>query len=332
MEYQKPTQTQRIHSIDLIKLIAMVGVVALHTFSKQFVYCTTVIAIPLFFMAMGYVQLGRKKINAKYCLTKIWKIIKLVTIITFILWLIFNVLGGQGSISIKSLLGHLFGGYFQLSRFGYFWFFGAVIIIYLILPLLNKLYIHYYKWFLWFIILDILVMSAFFMEDVFHLKFGWNSEQNIIQTFRLYNWIGYVCIGGMVKKTNFNILGQWWLLLIFLILNYYFQQALIPYLGNDACEFFYNSIVVILLSLIVFVCCLKIKSQKLEFTVKYVDLFLPVYCLHMPVSRFFGYVFEHFDLSFGPWNIYRFLLVLSVTAVISYYIMKVPLFKRLFSI
>lgn len=68
---------KRNYSIDLIKIIAMLGVISLHTthnylefFTGKILYETSVMSIPLFFMCSGYVLLGRQDVDYKYVVKK----------------------------------------------------------------------------------------------------------------------------------------------------------------------------------------------------------------------------------------------------------------------
>lgn len=73
----------RNSSIDLIKTVAMLGVIALHTTHNYLgdsfnvsnvMYETGVISIPLFFMVSGYLLLGRNNVNYRYVSHKIFGI------------------------------------------------------------------------------------------------------------------------------------------------------------------------------------------------------------------------------------------------------------------
>lgn len=60
----------RLLSLDLVKLVAMFGVVCLHTEMifydnprAHFLYMTAVVAIPLFFMTSGYLLYGKTSVD-----------------------------------------------------------------------------------------------------------------------------------------------------------------------------------------------------------------------------------------------------------------------------
>lgn len=80
--------TERIQSVDLIKIIAMICVMGLHSagafvshdndnFWGNVVGRISVCAIPLFFMVSGYLLIGRDNVSYQYSLKKIISIIDL---------------------------------------------------------------------------------------------------------------------------------------------------------------------------------------------------------------------------------------------------------------
>ncbi|VNA10870.1 repeating unit O-acetyltransferase WefK [Streptococcus pneumoniae] len=85
-------------NLDLLKVIACVGVVLLHTemggfketgswnFSTYLYYLGTY-SIPLFFIVNGYLLLGKKEITYSYILQKVKYILITVLSWTFIVWL-----------------------------------------------------------------------------------------------------------------------------------------------------------------------------------------------------------------------------------------------------
>lgn len=329
--YQKNGE-ERLQSIDLIKLIAMIGVVALHTFSKDFIYAMTTISVPLFFMVTGYLQLGKKKISYYYCRQKIINIIKFVTIISFIDWLICIVWLREYPIKVTNFISYVFGGYFQIGGCIHFWFFGALIIVYLFMPLINKLYIYKFKRFAWLTGCLIVIMSIVFIQDCLHLKLGNFSEQNLIQTFRIYNWLGYFCIGGFLKIYQFKNMKWLWLIIFLAFINYYFQQWLIPFIANDNCEYFYDSLPALLLCIAIFYYCISLKISNSQVIENVSTLFLPVYALHYPLIPFYKDLLEMSEIGLGPYQLYLFVLTFIATIVISILLMKIPLMKKIFNI
>ena len=85
-------------NLDLLKVLACVGVVLLHTamvgFEKTgswnfltYLYYLGTYSIPLFFMVNGYLLLGKREITYSYILQKVKWILITVSSWTFIVWL-----------------------------------------------------------------------------------------------------------------------------------------------------------------------------------------------------------------------------------------------------
>lgn len=141
-------QKDRNLSIDLIKIVAMFGVMCLHSthsYSSPGQFCfadilyeSAVVSMPLFFMVSGYLLIGRENIDYKYSFRKIIGIIRFVSIIVFAFWLARSVYHIQ--FDFIELLKSLVYPYIQLGQFGIFWYFGAMTILYLLYPIINAVY------------------------------------------------------------------------------------------------------------------------------------------------------------------------------------------------
>ena len=126
--------TCRILFIDVIKIVAMVCVVGLHTTAGvPVLYATCSIAIPLFFMSTGYLMWDRK-IGLRYILKKALLIARYVIIAYFFYWIIIGI--SKDSWNIEDLIIGLSvtGGH----PFWQFWFFGSLLIVYALFPLFQR--------------------------------------------------------------------------------------------------------------------------------------------------------------------------------------------------
>lgn len=139
----------RNNNIDLIKLHACICVVALHTIPKDLSSITTAIyylsgvAVPLFFMSSGYFLLNRGEISIKYSIHKIIGIFRIVVLWNLIfyglefIWKIIHV--RKISFSISSLIQSVFQSLIQKDELWHFWYLGALMLIYIIVPILSKI-------------------------------------------------------------------------------------------------------------------------------------------------------------------------------------------------
>lgn len=320
-------------SIDLVKVVAMLEVICLHTTHNFMVkgefafadvlYETAVVAMPLFFMVSGYLMLGRKDLNYKYVCRKIFNILKFVFIICTFFWLLHSIhhLDFNFILLAKSFLN----AFLQKGQFALFWYFGAIILIYAFLPLLNTLFLSYRKIFLSVMSMLLLVQSSAFISNLL----GGVNEVSICQTFRLWNWLLYFCLGGLLKGKKFSSFPAI-LLFMLIVWNIVIEEWLNPYIGNEYCEYFYSSLYVVFLSVGIFIFILNHRIRHKRFITFLSPLFLPVYALH---SFVIGYTYCFFD-GFNP-NIGAplfWIFVSFVTISISAILMKIPFVKTIFKI
>ncbi|WP_354667165.1 acyltransferase family protein [uncultured Duncaniella sp.] len=135
----------------MVKIIAMFGVICWHT-TRQFVnlqsvefslasflYRTAAISIPLFFLSSGYLQLGRNKCSWSYSFRKIVRILRYVIIFCITYWFLQSLRYG---VDFKNLWLIVSDSFIGVGPFYVFWYFGAMILIYLLLPMLNRLFLY----------------------------------------------------------------------------------------------------------------------------------------------------------------------------------------------
>lgn len=253
---------ERLLSIDLIKVVAMCAVMCLHTQPlylenstlAHFLYISAVVAIPLFFMTSGYLLLGRTNIDYKYAGKKILGILRFVAIITLAWYAVFGYRHHAGF--LNSTIGCLF----QRGGMGVFWYFGAMIIIYALLPWINKLYTEHFQGFVY---LTIALFVTATLVFVLNISNDIHIEQHIILTFRLWNWLFYFCIGGVIRKRDIHI---YWIVVIALFaINYLFQIQMLPYMDTLICDYFYPSLPIMLLSIALFVKLKDTDNRHLNF-------------------------------------------------------------------
>ncbi|GJG33968.1 hypothetical protein PRMUPPPA20_20770 [Xylanibacter ruminicola] len=192
---------ERVLSLDLIKIFAMIGVVSLHTtlglesydnIFSRYLYSLGGWAIPLFFTTSGFLQIGRT-IDFKYILKKTLRIFRIIVFVAIIYWL------KDGGDAVSLVKDYIFLSLFQKGPVGHFWFFGAIIICYAATPFFNNIMKKPWGTELCLIILFLLMSFAF----VANVKD--NFESNVIQTFRLWNWLFYYCLGGYIRQNSEQI-------------------------------------------------------------------------------------------------------------------------------
>lgn len=179
---------ERNQSVDLIKIVAMMGVMALHTCLDRtdgmlgFVLSRTFgLSVPLFFMVSGFLMQGRC-VDWEYSVRKVRGILRFTFIICFAYWLIHSIRHGFEFVGLAKLW---IGSFLQKGQFGLFWYFGSMILLYLILPYYNRLEIKNHNFLPCAIVCLLTIVFCFFMAD-YTLDF----ERNYIpQSLRLWYWI-----------------------------------------------------------------------------------------------------------------------------------------------
>ncbi|MDE6311804.1 MAG: acyltransferase family protein [Muribaculaceae bacterium] len=319
----------RNYSIDLVKFIAMCLVVCLHTTYDYIVpgeinieyilYNSAVIAVPLFFMVSGYLLIGREDATYRYATRKILGIIRFVFLVVVLWWLVRCIASRSWDVDI--LLYTLKGVFIQEGPFGVFWYFGAMCILYSVYPLINRL-TKIPKYFL-----TILILIGIMQN----LAFSWSlvdiGERGIVQVLRIWNWLFYFMLGGVLKKLTMNKMFLAILIILTGVLNFFVIRLLSPHIGSAHCEYFYGCPVVIVYASLVFILFKEIRISANRLTRMLSSLFLPVYTLHciiMAILVRFG-VDELGGLIF-------YLAVLSSTIMISWLIMKIPYVNKVFRI
>ena len=250
--------SERNLSLDVIKTLAMFGVMCLHTQIQyydnpiaRFMYMTAVVSIPLFFMTSGYLMFGKTSVDYKYSIRKMLGILRFVAIVTIVYWIV--IARRHGSSFLNTTLGSLL----QRGGMGVFWYFGAMLIIYALLPILYRMYTLHPKMFQ--VFTATLGISS---VGIFCLNFiGLNIEQHTIQNFRMWNWLFYFCLGGVVRRHSFKING--YIVLLLFIANYLLQYYLTPLMPNKYCEYFYPCLLTMFLVFATFVWGIGLKLNKL---------------------------------------------------------------------
>lgn len=195
-------------NLDLLKIMACVGVVLLHTTMPGFketgswnyltyLYYLGTYSIPLFFMVNGYLLLGKNEISYSYILQKIKWILVTVSTWTLIIWIYKRDFPEN---PIKKVLGSLL----QRGYFFQFWFFGALILIYLCLPILKKFLKSKNRYLL---ILSVLVIIGLIFE-LTNILLQMPVQVYVIQTFRLWTWFFYYILGGFLAQFNLDTLKK----------------------------------------------------------------------------------------------------------------------------
>lgn len=314
-------------SIDLIKIIAMLGVISLHCNMDRldnmvaFVISRIAgISIPLFFMVSGYLLL-EKGGDWRYSFKKIFGIIKFVFLCSLIFSFFYVIAHQQFNINV---LGIFLRSFIQKGPLWMFWYFGAMCLLYMLLPILkwaDK------RWDFFYPKLFACLLCADFV--VFIVTFACRWEYNVIQSFRLWNWLTYFSLGSIIHKYQIHVPVSAFVVMfsgLFFVMFVYYSRLYI-----DGIEYFFTTPLCMLYATLFFVKITSMQIQNNLFVSRLSDLFLPVYTIHYFVVKAFHNMIT--SQYIGIWTpLFDYLAIAIITLLVCNVIMQVPLAKRFFRI
>lgn len=318
---------QRNQAIDLLKIIAMLGVISLHCNMDRldnpvaFVLSRIAgISVPLFFMVSGFLLI-EKDGSWRYSIRKIWGIVRFVFICSFIFWLVHVIHHRQIDILLFQVL---FNSFIQKGPFWMFWYFGAMCLLYILLPLIkwgDKHIDHFLpKMILLLVCLDFIV---------FIMTFSFRWEYSVIQSFRIWNWLTYFSFGAIIHKyqvidrriTPLVVVSM----LLFVGFVYFCQSAI------DGIEYFFTSPLCMIYASLLFILVVSHQIIHNRYITLLSDLFLPVYTTHYFVIKAWHWAVDaQYAGLVTP--LVDFLAISLLSLSLSFIIMRVPLSKQIFRI
>lgn len=320
-------------TIDLIKIIAMVFVVGLHTGTSFYIgdievnyyYIWTICgtAIPLFFTVSGYLLLGRKNIDWNYSAKKIWGIVRFVFVVCWIYWLIMLILTQEPH--WDKLYKDPLGAFLMGGTFWQFWYFGAMNIIYFLYPTLNKIYIEKQKTFISFFLIITVICAIVYILNIITIG---TFEEKLPQSLRIWNWLMYFCLGGIIKKNAKKISWKW---VCLLAIAYCIQLIIVKGINPQMFKSDYNFASPITL---IYIYCLfqalnQLNIQKISNCIIILSpLFLPVYTIH----PFFIYNTQEFRHTFHAGYPIYWMIITVASIAVSWLIMQTKIGKWVFRI
>ncbi|MDS3512638.1 acyltransferase family protein [Streptococcus pneumoniae] len=322
-------------NLDLLKVLACVGVVLLHTTMGGFketgswnllayLYYLGTYSIPLFFMINGYLLLGKREITYIYILQKVKWILITVSSWSFIVWLFKRDFTTN---PIKKIVGSLI----QRGYFFQFWFFGALILIYLCLPILRQ-FLNSKRSYLYSLSL---LMTIGLIFELSNILLQMPIQTYVIQTFRLWTWFFYYLLGGYIAQftieeiesrfKNWMKIVSILLLLISPIILFFIAKTIYH---NLFAEYFYDTLFVKVSTLGIFltILMLTLNENRRESIVSLSNQTMGVFIIHTYIMKVWekvlGFNFVGAYLLFA-------LFTLSVSFIIVGMLMKIPYFNRI---
>jgi surface polysaccharide O-acyltransferase-like enzyme len=326
---------KRLIGIDLIKIIACFLVIVLHTCkdsqinASSIMYYTGVVAIPLFFVTNGYLLFGKVRESKWYSYKKIGRILLLTFLLNCVICILYAIVKHSFRNPFPDVISNLF---FQKGFFWHFWFLGALILIYTLFPMFNYLYQNRQKYFF---ILSAFLICIQCLVDALNIysavKYQDLFQLHIPQTFRIESHFSYFILGGVLKLLKpkivkyaslRNVLFLYGFVVIYQI---FMVRNIYPTLY---CEYFYDNLIVICLSVILFAYLSKINNIKRGRGVIYTisSLVMLIYIVHPFV------IILYEKLINTNLHIIKLIIVFSISVLLSWIISKIPYAKIIFKI
>ena len=289
-----------------------------------YLYYLGTYSIPLFFMVNGYLLLGKRNITYSYILEKVKWILITVSSWNTIVWLLKRDFAVN---PVKKIIGSMV----QKGYFFQFWFFGALILIYLCLPILKK-FLNSKRSYLY--ILSLLISIGLIFE-LTNIIIQTPLQSYVIQTFRLWTWFFYYILGGLIaqfdKEFIKNGFKRWMkivavlLLLITPVILFFLAKTIYH---NLFAEYFYDILFVKIVSLGVFltILTLSLKESKYKWIVSLSNQTMGVFIVHTYVMK----VLEKL-LGFSYTGAYLLfpIFTLCISIIVVSLLMKIPYFNRI---
>ncbi len=325
--------SERNLSLDVIKCLACIGVVGLHSVGmiNYTIYYLCGISVPFFFMVNGYLMFSKESLTYSYAARKIFYLLRIVVCWNILILIPVLILRHKFmnpfSLCAKSL--------FQQGYLWHFWFFGSLILLYLILPVLHK-WLHHRPKALFISCLFLMLLCIFF--SILSMIRGYSIQMFVPQTLRLWTWLFYFLFGGLcaVQKNVFVKRFPLWIhaLIVFALAcinNFCIKKIGLYLVHARLADLFYDNFSSILWYTITFLFFLRIPIQG-KVTKSILSLLSPltigIFILH-PV---FLAGINVFYTPSSTWNavlLWGILVILS--GIATYIINKIPIVRSIIS-
>ena len=291
---------------------------------STYLYYLGTYSIPLFFMVNGYLLLGKREITYSYILQKVKWILITVSSWSVIIWLFKRDFTVN---PIKKIVGSLI----QKGYFFQFWFFGALIIIYICLPVLKK-FLNSKRSYLY--ILSVLLVVGLIFE-LTNIVLQMPIQTYVIQTFRLWTWFFYYLLGGFIAQFDKDIIKnrfKRWMKII-VVLLFLVSPLILFFLArttyhNSFAEYFYDLLFVKVVSLGIFltIFSLALNQDNNKWIVFLSNQTMGVFIIHTYIMKLWG---KLFGFSFVGAYLLFAIFTLCVSFIIVGMLMKIPYFNRI---
>ena len=320
--------------LDILKILSCFGVVVLHLIGRdsselnRILYYAVGFSIPSFFAVHGYFILNRKDNTIGYFCKKIIKMLFIAFIWTCIYDVVRLVTGHSMYNPIYETATAMF---WQKGTFYQFWFFGSLIILYMLTPVLSK-QVQKENTLLW-MTLIILCVVIDLVSIRFAITSGKPVQEYVRQPLRLWTWVLYYYMGGLlrnlkidapvIRKTKIGIVP---IIILLLCYEYFIGHRLC---GIDLVEYFYDNLLMIagVFAIFVILSTVQITNTKMIKAVKFISpLIMGVYILHI---FFYRLIQPFYEFENPVLNVYLCICVFITSLIATAIIKKIPYVQKL---
>lgn len=317
--------------VDVARIIACFAVIVLHLVGRDagpicaIAYFSAGFAIPVFFIASGYFVLQKESIGPSYAATKAKRIFPIVFFWVCLACLIFSITRG----TIYNPLIEFPLASLQMGLCGLYWFFFALFAVYCAVSTASRSCVNSTK--------RIALMTTLFgliCLAIDHLSYvslrqgGAPLQSHVPQTLRLWTWLFYFFLGGLVGRKEVRSRLYRHRVLVYCLLALSYVGVLVwdyclGYLktGNVLAEHYYDNLFTMLYSVSLFCTCdFAFNGHRDSVHVKAIGSIsgctMGIYILHFFVIRF---VKSFYSLDIVGINLLlppaTFLICLAVTVL-----------------
>lgn len=325
----------RNEKLDLAKLLACIGVVGLHGVGmvNYTLYYLFTFSVPMFFMVSGYLMFSKEKITFRYSFRKALSYIRIILAWNIIMIVPIYIFRHKPINPFKESLRCIL----QQGYLWHFWFFGTMVILFLLLPLFHG---HLKKYPLLHISLTAVFLICLLVMNIVSMRKETCPMLGIPQSLRLNVFGFYFLLGGVfvidkvrgiVSKLPWYFYGI--LSLIFCVLSNFGQKHLGLYLYHTRlAEYFYSEFFVFVWIMFLFLFILNIPLENLSERIRTSKFFpkgnltLGIFIIH-PILL---YVVDKLQLVPTCLSaILTWIGLFFVSALISLILNKIPVIRRL---
>ena len=329
---------QKIYGIDLLKVMACIGVVCLHTVNgsigivNRIVTLVCSMSIPIFFMCSGYVAFLKANISYEYAAKKIIKILavcfswEIMHAIAYFLYYH----------KMRNFIESFFLDFLQKGLFFHFWFFGSLIILYLLLPSLRRMERKSPRLYIGILLF---LGGVCICIDGISIVAGRQVSLSIIQTFRLWQWLFYYMLGGFVATHNGK--SSEWLckyggmcvaMALFVLVAWQWIVGTYCF-GKIMIEGFYGSLPTITATIFVFLYLYQVKLNDVMISAikMATSCIMGIYIVHPFVLSVIVHFIPLFETN-GNLNLIYWMITLLASSIIVWIIGKTPIISKLIKI